>query len=127
MTDRKLAKKQFVRFDSLSFPPTIEGKQELFNTLVNLADDEEHAKRIVDELLEEPLGNDRQQRWPTGYDIRQAAMRTKGKRMEPDRDCAECGGMGFRSERRVIGGTPYDFSTGRCSCWRSVEVEVSVG
>lgn len=125
-TAKRKAALTFKRLETLPFVPHEAAYKALFEVFCDLVADEAHAERAVNALLEEPLGANGEQRWPTGYDIRQAANRTRLKCMAPTPDCRDCGGMGFGSERRIVNGVPYDYSTGRCHCWRDVPVEEAV-
>lgn len=119
---RKKIAASFRRLETLPFMPAEAAYKALFRVFCDLADDEEHGERILTALLDEPLGEKGEQRWPTGYDIRQAAKRTRRKATEPDPACVACSGMGFRPTAVERNGVLYSGSE-KCDCWREVERE----
>lgn len=112
MIDREFAKSQIASLGCLPFPPTTdEGMGELINTLAHKARSKQHAKRVIDAIIEAP-GEDRngQRRWPDPERIRALAWSMLEDR-EKQRACEHCGGGGWISV--TIG--QYDCAK-RCIC-----------
>jgi hypothetical protein len=92
----------------------------LIDMLAEIAESAAHVERIVDRLEHE-------ERFPVGVDIQNAAAETRTRVLEPSPECQTCGGVGWRAE-------PYSYPwgegrviettrTGKCNCWREVEVK----
>lgn len=98
MIDREYAKSQINRLGELPFPPsTAEGIAGLITTLQEKSRSRQHAKRIIDAILEAPGTDDRGlSRWPTSERITRLAWDLLEDR-EKQRACEHCGGAGWIS------------------------------
>jgi hypothetical protein len=80
---------------------------------------ETHVERTVGKLIEDLP------RWPDVTDIRQVALESRDVESRPNPGCTDCGGCGFRHERKMLKGLngPEVFECAvRCDCWRFVKV-----
>lgn len=104
---------QFTSFAPL--PQADEGLTLTIDTLIAAARSEDHAKAIVQEIVEAPGGDERNPpKWPTVAQIRAVAWRllTESEKVNP---CKKCNGCGFVHTVRRVAGVPLDFAE-PCSC-----------
>lgn len=114
--------KQISRLASKRNRPYGEGDeyrlQNVIEVLQDAAESEEHATRIVDRLEQGDT-------FPCGYDIRQTAHDLRTREKAPDASCAKCRGLGWVQEpfSYMFGGRSINTTrSGRCTCWKDVEV-----
>lgn len=106
---------QIDRLGGFDFPPTTTaGLKELYLTLQQCARSDDHARRIVDEIIESPGGDDGIHRWPKPDQIRSIAWSLLSD-AEKAIGCKACNGTGFHHATKTINGVQFDFST-PCSC-----------
>lgn len=104
------------RLKGLPFPPTDPAAfSVLIDVLVNSCESLEHARAVVDKLAK---GTGSDQRFPTGYDIRQAASDSRTMELRRDPECPKCDDAGFVAIVR----NGYTYS-GKCDCWRPAPKE----
>ena len=104
MTERKFAISQVGRMACLAyFPAAGEAKTELVDTLVACTDDNRHAKRTVDHIVESVT------EVPHPAEIRRVAAELRPRRTSAG--CPRCHGLRWVSEDR--GGIPF---ARRCTC-----------
>jgi len=116
--DRDFCLDQVKRLDALTHKPsTVPGWTELLNTLRASAHDNVHAKRIIDEWIEENTC------CPTPRDIRDVALRTRQQSWTQPLSpaCPVCSGIGWKvMVRRDREGNQVEGVT-RCDCARKRE------